>query len=130
MEQNTMEPTKTVLEICKAGISGWQEAFNRRDAKGCANHYEENAVMHAKPFGTYTGREEIEAFWNKIIEDGFNDVSYSDVEWKPLEDDGYILTSYWTMNKAHGVVHREHWKVQADGHARLVFDEFEVLGEG
>lgn len=33
------------------------------------------------------------------------------------------------MNKAFGVVHREHWVVQEDGHARLVSDYFEVQGE-
>ncbi|OMH39276.1 nuclear transport factor 2 family protein [Motiliproteus sp. MSK22-1] len=124
-----MNQTHNVLEICKAGISSWQEAFNRGDAKGCADQYAENAVMQAKPFGSYTGRKEIEAFWQKIIKDGFSDVSYTEVEWKPVGEDGYILTSQWTMNKAHGVVHQEHWKIQADGCARLVFDEFEVLGE-
>jgi len=33
------------------------------------------------------------------------------------------------MNKAFGVVHREHWIVQRDGIARLLNDEFEVMGE-
>ena len=31
----------------------WQDAFNAGDAEGCANCYEANAVMEAKPFGTY-----------------------------------------------------------------------------
>ncbi len=33
------------------------------------------------------------------------------------------------MNKAFGVVHREHWALEADGCARLVSDDFEVQGE-
>ncbi|MCV6610454.1 MAG: nuclear transport factor 2 family protein [Amphritea sp.] len=119
----------TVLEQCKAGIAAWQTAFNNQDAAGCAAQYEENAIMQAKPFGTFTGREEIQAFWQNIIDQGFADVDYTEVEWQPIGEDGYLLSSKWTMDKAFGVVHREHWKIQADGKARLHDDEFEVLGE-
>ena len=118
-----------VLEACKAGISIWQEAFNSQNARGCAMQYKEDTTMLAKPFGTFTGREQIQAFWQDIIDQGFNDVDYTDVTWTPEGDDGYLLTSSWTMNKAFGVVHKEHWKLQADGKARLVYDEFEVQGE-
>ena len=38
--------------------------------------YEESAVMNARPFGTFTGTEEILAFWQKLIDDGFADVEY------------------------------------------------------
>ena len=118
-----------LLEICQAGINAWQQAFNRQDAAGCAAQYTESAVMHARPFGTFTGREQIREFWQSIIDQGFADVAYTNVSWTPEGEDGYILTSSWTMNKAFGVVHREHWQLQADGQARLVFDEFEVQGE-
>ena len=47
----------------------------------------------------------------------------------PGPEGGYILTASWTMNKAFGVVHREHWALEADGCARLVSDDFEVQGE-
>ncbi len=117
-----------ILNTCKAGIAAWQEAFNQHNAAGCAQQYAENATMTAKPFGTFKGREEIQAFWQKIIDDGFANVDYTNVKWH-AEGDGYILTADWTMNKAHGVVHRELWKLQADGKARLEEDEFEVLGE-
>lgn len=33
------------------------------------------------------------------------------------------------MNKAFGVVHKEHWAMQCDGSAKLVSDCFEVQGE-
>lgn len=124
-----MTDTNTVLDASKAAIARWQQAFNKQDAAGCAAQYEEGAVMHARPFGTFTGREEIQAFWQKIIDDGFHGVEYSDVSWTPEGDDGYILSAKWTMNKAFGVVHREHWLLQADGTAKLHSDDFEVQGE-
>ncbi|QFT10158.1 nuclear transport factor 2 family protein [Vibrio sp. THAF190c] len=118
-----------VLEACKKGIAAWQTAFNNQDAQGCAAQYNEDCVMHARPFGTFEGREAIQAFWQGIIDQGFKDVDYTDVKWEEHQDGGYILTSSWTMNKAFGVVHREHWVVEADGHARLISDDFEVQGE-
>ncbi|REL25494.1 isochorismatase [Thalassotalea euphylliae] len=117
------------LALCKAGINAWQTAFNNQDAAGCAAQYTENCVMEAKPIGTFTGRQAIQECWQNIIDQGFKDVVYSNVEWQPAQDGGYILTSSWQMNKAYGVVHREHWVVEADGQARLISDSFEIQGE-
>lgn len=118
-----------VLAACQQGIENWKKAFNAQDAKGCADQYSQNCTMHARPLGTFEGREAIEAFWQEIIDQGFRDVSYTEVNWQPYGEDGYILTSKWTMNNAFGVVHREHWVVESDGHARLAEDDFEILGE-
>ena len=56
-------------------------------------------------------------------------MNYTDVLWEPEGDDGYILIAKWTMNKAFGVVHKEHWAMQSDGSAKLISDCFEVQGE-
>ncbi len=118
-----------VLQRCQAGIDEWQAAFNNQDAAGCAAQYCANAVMHARPFGIFNGREEIQAFWLGIMDQGFAEVDYTDVTWEEAEDGGYILSANWTMNKAFGVVHREHWVLEEDGLARLISDDFEVQGE-
>lgn len=120
---------QSVLAKCQAGINAWQQAFNRQDAAGCAARYTANSVMNARPFGSFTGRQEIQAFWQGIMDKGFADVEYTDVNWEAAEDQGYILSSSWTMNKAFGVVHREHWVIEDDGEARLLSDDFEVQGE-
>jgi ketosteroid isomerase-like protein len=121
---------KNILELCKQGISAWQKAFNNQDAAGCAALYTEDCIMEAKPLGIFTGRAEILGCWQSIIDQGFSDVTYSNVNWEPAqEDDGFILTSSWEMNKAFGVVHREHWIVEADGKARLKSDSFEIQGD-
>ncbi|WP_299730388.1 nuclear transport factor 2 family protein [uncultured Endozoicomonas sp.] len=123
-------PDQEMLDICKVGIAEWQKAFNSQNAKGCSEQYLENTVMEARPFGTFTGRKAIEEFWQGIMDQGFKDVDYTDVHWEPEKDnDGYILTAKWTMNKAYGVVHREHWIIDTDGKARLKSDDFEVQGE-
>ena len=128
----TEQETATLI-ACKEGIAAWQAAFNQQNAAGCAGQYTENSVMDARPFGTFKGREEIQAFWQNIMDQGYKDVAYSDVQWQAVNQDnseeGYILTSSWTMNKAFGVVHKEHWIVEADGKARLISDDFEIQGE-
>ncbi|PSW44320.1 YybH family protein [Photobacterium leiognathi] len=118
-----------VLEACKAALAAWQQAFNGQDAKGCAAQYTQECVMEARPFGVFEGREAIENFWQGIIDQDFNSVDDTDVTWEPEGDNGYILTAKWTMNKAFGVVHKEHWAMQSDGSAKLVSDCFEVQGE-
>lgn len=120
---------KNILDRCKEGISAWQKAFNNQDAAGCAAQYTEDCIMEAKPLGVFKGREEILECWQNIIDQGFTNVEYSNIKWKAAEDGGYILTSSWQMNKAFGIVHREHWIVEQDGKARLKSDSFEIQGE-
>ena len=120
---------ESVLDSCKSALEVWANAFNRQDAKGLAQQYVEDCVMVAKPFGQFKGRGEIEAFWQNIMDQGFNDVNYTDSEWEKVDEKSFILTSKWTMNKVYGVVHRELWTLQEDGTAKLTYDEFEVQGE-
>ncbi len=84
--------------------------------------------MNAKPFGTFTGRAEIEAFWSNIIGDGFTDVAYIDPEINVIDEKSAIVSSKWRMNKAHGIITKELWVLQDDGTALLREDDFEVLG--
>ena len=120
---------KDMLKLCKQGINTWQNAFNNQDAAGCAALYSEDCIMEGKPLGTFTGRAEIQECWQNIIDQGFSDVTYANVNWQPAQDGGFILTSSWEMNKAFGVVHSEHWLVEQDGKARLQSDSFEIQGE-
>ena len=104
----------------------WRTCFNRGDAAGCAAMYEEGAKMIAKPFGTYHGRQEIEAFWQNIINQGFADVAYIEPEIEQVDEGTTVLTSRWKMNKAQGLITRELWVVQEDGSMRLREDHFEA----
>ena len=120
---------KEQLDVCQQGIAAWQFAFNKQDAAGCAAQYTKNSVMDARPFGTFKGRDAIQSFWQGIMDQGFADVNYADVKWEKAQGPGFVLTSSWTMNKAFGVVHKEHWVIESDGKARLLSDDFEIQGE-
>ena len=82
--------------------------------------------MSAKPFGTFYGIEEIKAFWQKLIDDGFSDVEYIDPEIEVVDESSAVLKSGWKMNKAQGIITRELWVLQPDGSAKLRIDEFET----
>ena len=117
-----------VIAAAKVASEKWKAAFNAGDAAGCAACYEEGAVIVAKPFGTFTGRSEIEALWAKVIADGFCDVEYLEPEVTVESETTALLTSRWRMNKAHGVITRELWALQPDGTSLLREDHFEALG--
>ena len=117
-----------VIAAAKTASEKWKAAFNAGDAAACAACYEEGALVVAKPFGTFTGRAEIEALWQQVIGDGFSDVEYIEPEIAALDEDTAVLSSRWKMNKAHGVITKELWALQADGTALLREDHFEALG--
>lgn len=117
------------MEVVAKASTSWKNAFNSQDAARCAAQYEANAVMVAKPFGTFTGTVEIQGFWQKLMDDGFSDVEYVAPILAPADDmKSATLSSDWTMNKAKGVITKELWRVQEDGTAKLVEDYFEATG--
>ncbi len=122
----TDEQNKLMQDAVTKASEQWKAAFNSGDAAGCAAQYEPTAVMHARPFGTFTGTEAIQAFWQQLIDDGFSDVDYIDPQLKVIDATSAILTSGWKMNKAGGTIHKELWVLQDDGTAKLREDDFEA----
>jgi len=59
----TEQQKEVVLQAVKQASSKWKAAFNCGDAEGCAAQYEADAIMIAQPFGTFTGTQEIQGFW-------------------------------------------------------------------
>ena len=118
----------TVLNAVEIASTAWKSALNAGDAAGCANQYEETATMRAEPFGTFTGRKEIQAFWQNLIDEGYSDVSYVEPRIEVIDSSSAVLTSSWKMNKASGVIHKELWVLQIDGTAKLREDYFEAKG--
>ena len=110
----------------KKASANWKKGFNTQNATQCAAQYEEDAVMDARPFGQFVGRDQIRAFWQQLIDDGFNQVEYIDPQYEVMDENSVLLTSGWKMNKAQGVIHRELWCLQADGSAALREDDFEA----
>lgn len=117
-----------VLKAVNEASKKWKTAFNTGDASGCAAQYEENAIMHARPFGTFIGTVEIEGFWKKLIEDGYSNVDYIEPNIEVIDEKSARLKSGWKMNKAKGIIHKELWVLQSDGTAKLRKDDFEAQG--
>lgn len=117
-----------ILQAVQTASQQWKNAFNSGNAAGCAAQYEEDAVMHARPFGTFTGREAIQGFWQQLIDQGFSDVEYIEPKITKIDDKQALLVSGWTMNKASGVITKELWVLQEDGTAKLREDDFEAQG--
>lgn len=122
------EQKVAVLDAVNKASAQWKSAFNSGDADSCAAQYEKNAIMHARPFGTFSGTAEIQGFWKKLIDDGYSDVEYIDPKIEVIDERSAILTSDWKMNKAGGVIHKELWVLQTDGTAKLREDDFEAKG--
>lgn len=116
-----------IIDALNAASERWKNAFNTGDAAGCAAQYEADAVMNAKPFGTFTGTAEVTAFWQQLIEGGYSDVEYIEPEIKVVDETSAILSSKWKMNNASGIITHELWVLQEDGTAKLRQDDFEAL---
>lgn len=124
----TKKQRDTLINAVQKASAAWGKAFNRGDAAGCASAYEEHAVMIAEPFGTFTGRKNIQSFWEKLIAQGYTEVRYDKPTLEVINAKTAIITSKWEMNKAYGVITKELWVLQAEGEAKLKIDAFEVLG--
>ena len=115
-----------VRNAVNTASQNWQNAFNSGDAKAAASLYEQDAVMVAKPFGTYEGRPSIQTFWEGLVKGGYSDVAYVNPKLTILDTQTAQVTSDWTMNKAKGVITNELWVIQPDGTALLREDHFEA----
>ena len=117
-----------LITAVAAASRAWRDAFNAGDAAAAAALYEEDAVMVVTPFGTYEGREAIEAFWTDIIASGLDDVIYSNTVTTVLDQSltSARVSADWRMNKAHGVITNELWVLQPDGRVLLREDHFEI----
>jgi uncharacterized protein (TIGR02246 family) len=120
--------SKLVLEEAVQQASrDWQDAFNDGDALSCADFYEDDAIMQAIPFGIYCGKKTIPTFWRQLIKDGYRDINYSNTHIKVINEQQAVLTAYWSMNKASGVIHKQMWVLQEDGQVKLSEDHFEAI---
>lgn len=122
---NATNDYTTQVAVAKASRA-WKDAFNAGDAAAATALYEDDAVMVVTPFGTYTGKKEILAFWTDLIQKGFDDVVYSDTSTTIVSAKSARVAANWKMNKASGIITNELWVVQPDGQALLRLDHFEV----
>ncbi len=123
-----MEDNATTLrnEVFTASHQ-WIANFNIGNVDACVAAYLPNAIMEAKPLGTFTGAQEIEAFWRPFITSGATSLEYQDVSLEIINETTVHLSAKWRMNVGHGVITLEKWVKQSNGLWLLGHDAFEVL---
>ncbi len=111
-------------DVIKASMK-WINSFNSGDNKACGNGYAKNAFMNAIPFTSIQGKEGIEGFWTKLINDGAKNLTYHNPIFKVKTDKSATLSSQWSMNIGEGKIYQEKWEL-INGKWLLTYDEFQV----
>lgn len=114
---------KEVIEVSNS----WIKNFNKGNVDYCVSLYTEDATMIAKPFGTFRGRNEIDAFWRPFIASGAGYLVYRNTIVKEVNPNTVLIASDWSMNVGQGIITKEEWVKESDGKWRLKDDRFEVL---
>lgn len=104
----------------------WIESFNKGDVDACVAGYQSDAVINAKPLGTFKGTKEIDAFWRPFMGSGAGDLKYDDVELQVEDASTVLLSASWSMNVGRGIITREKWVLQDDENWLLEEDAFEI----
>ena len=116
---------KVETEVLNASEK-WISNFNAGNTIGIANAYTADAIMVAKPFGTFEGRKAISEFWTPFIASGATDLEYSNTKVKIVHKTKAIISSDWKMNVGKGIITNETW-VKTNGLWKLEADHFEVI---
>lgn len=119
---NTPKVEKEVLKASKE----WIFNFNNSNTEEITNAYTEDAIMVAKPFGTFEGRKAISEFWTPFVKSGASGLKYSNTKIKVINNKKVIISSDWSMNVGKGIITNETW-VKVDGQWKLQEDHFEVI---
>ena len=109
-----------------AVVREWIRNFNEGNLEHCVSAYTPDAVMNAKPFGTFTGQRAIGAYWKLFIESDTGELAYRNVKLQSQGENTVHLTGEWTTNNGRGLVLLEIWVKQNDGSWRIVSDNYEV----
>ena len=123
----TNSSQETVRAEVSARSQNWIKNFNHGNADACIAAYQPDAVMQAKPMGTFVGLDAISGFWKPFMASGAKDLEYHDIKLEILDDSTAVLSASWSMNVGRGVITKEKWVKQGDGDWLLAEDDFEVL---
>ncbi|NQY30363.1 MAG: MBL fold metallo-hydrolase [Flavobacteriaceae bacterium] len=121
-----IERTIAEQEVLKAS-SVWIKNFNKGNVDYCVNHYTKDAVMTAKPFGTFKGGTAIDGFWDPFVKSGAGYLVYRNTIVKEINLTTVHLSSNWSMNVGEGIITKEEWVKGTDNVWLLKIDNFEVL---
>jgi ketosteroid isomerase-like protein len=120
---NSSAKIKQAVLLCS---QKWIESFNKGDVDACVAGYQPDAVINAKPLGTFKGTQEIDAFWRPFMASGAGELKYADVNIKVVDASTALLSASWSMNVGRGIITMEKWVLQNNGEWLLEQDDFEI----
>ena len=124
MENDLQDRLREEVSMCS---QKWIANFNKGDVTACVAAYRPNAIMHAAPMGTFTGKEAIDGFWRPFMASGAGQLEYDNIRLEVVDESTVLLSANWRMNVGRGVITMEKWVKQLDGNWLLEQDDFEVV---
>ncbi len=121
-----MATESDLKQAVAARSQAWIESFNNGDVDACVGAYQTDAVINAKPLGTFKGLAEIDGFWRPFMASGAGDLKYQDIKLQVVDSSTVLLSARWSMNVGSGVITMEKWVRQQDGNWLLAQDDFEI----
>jgi ketosteroid isomerase-like protein len=121
-----MKNDEEIKQAVLACSQKWIDSFNKGDVDSCVAGYQSDAVINAKPLGTFQGIAEIDAFWRPFMGSGAGDLTYKDVKLQVVNASTVLVSASWTMNVGRGIITLEKWVLQDGGNWLLAQDDFEI----
>lgn len=127
MFKNPQKIERTLAEKeVEAASKKWVDNFNEGQVEYCIDAYSNDALMQAKPFGTFKGKQEIGDFWRPFVASGAGYLVYRNTTIKEIDPRTVHIASDWSMNVGEGIITKEKWVKEEDNVWRLQEDHFEV----
>ena len=123
MDTHSATIRKEVLAVSQQ----WIANFNKGDIDACVAGYHPDAIMEAKPMGTFKGTQAIDGFWRPFMSSGAKGLVYQDIQLEVIDESTVHLSANWQMNVGQGVITLEKWVKQSNGQWLLAHDAFEIL---
>lgn len=117
---------QTVRDEVFAASQQWIANFNRGDVDACVGAYTADAVIKAKPLGTFQGTQAIDDFWRPFMKSEPGELVYRNVKLEVIDEQTAVLSADWSMAVGCGVITKEQWVKQTDGRWLLEEDHFEI----
>jgi len=124
----------TLRRACskEAWVVQTSEQFNRaliaKDFGQIAEFYDPVALMTHKPGQSYLGRDDIACFWKKWFAT-YAQPAFGNILKVSVKDQqaGYV-DSYLSYDRGRGLIMKEHWLLNDNGSAQLVYHTLSLVG--
>ncbi|WP_196893704.1 Cif family virulence factor [Aureivirga marina] len=127
-QKNETNPIASHLSLKKviSKSKTWIEDFNQGKTEVLGNVYSPTARLNATPFENIDGKEGIQQFWKKMIDDGAKNMTFHNPIFKMKTENSAFLGSRWSLTIGEGKIYQEKWDL-IDGDWFMTYDEFRMF---